>query len=115
MSRRAMRSALRSWSWMVPASPFCMKACPPIAISTSLRGCTGTAASDIERTRGIVQDRVPLRAKEDTMAKKAPDALAERQKPALPAAMYQDLLRKMLTVYYLEERLKVFVRAGKVS
>jgi 2-oxoisovalerate dehydrogenase E1 component len=49
------------------------------------------------------------------MAKKAPDALAERQKPALPAAMYQDLLRKMLTVYYLEERLKVFVRAGKVS
>src|SRR5262245_66056439 len=49
------------------------------------------------------------------MAKKAQDTVAERQKPALPAEIYQDLLRKMLTVYYLEERLKVFVRAGKVS
>ncbi len=49
------------------------------------------------------------------MAKKAQDTLAERQKPALPAEIYHDLLRKMLTVYYLEERLKVFVRAGKVS
>ena len=49
------------------------------------------------------------------MAKKAPESLAERQKPALAAETYHDLLRRMLTVYYLEERLKVFVRAGKVS
>src|SRR6185436_8011101 len=64
MRRRAMRSALRSWSWMMPASPFCMKACPPIATSTSLRACA-TRTSDIETTGWIVQDRVPLRAKED--------------------------------------------------
>src|SRR6185503_7565632 len=49
---------------MVPASPFCMKAWPPMATSTSLRA-SATPTSDIERTRGIVQDRVPLRAKED--------------------------------------------------
>jgi 2-oxoisovalerate dehydrogenase E1 component len=49
------------------------------------------------------------------MVKKASGSLAEQQKPALPAEIYQDLLRKMLTVYYLEERLKIFVRAGKVS
>jgi 2-oxoisovalerate dehydrogenase E1 component len=29
--------------------------------------------------------------------------------------IYLDLLRKMLTVYYLEERCNVFVRAGKIS
>ena len=44
------------------------------------------------------------------MAKKAPGSLAEQHKPALPAEMYHDLLRKMLTVYYVEERMKVFVR-----
>ena len=33
----------------------------------------------------------------------------------VPAEVYLELLRKMLTVYYVEERLKVFVRAGKVS
>lgn len=35
--------------------------------------------------------------------------------PELPTDIYLDLLRKMLTVNYIEERLKVFVRAGKVS
>lgn len=37
------------------------------------------------------------------------------QQPGVPRATYLDLFRKMLTVFYLEERLKVFVRAGKVS
>jgi len=35
--------------------------------------------------------------------------------PELGSAIYLDLLRKMVTVDYIEERLKVFVRAGKVS
>ena len=35
--------------------------------------------------------------------------------PELGKAIYLDLLRKMLTVDAIEERLKVFVRAGKVS
>ena len=35
--------------------------------------------------------------------------------PELGNAIYLDLLRKMVTVDYIEERLKVFVRAGKVS
>jgi len=35
--------------------------------------------------------------------------------PELGSEIYLDLLRKMLTVSYIEERLKVFVRAGKVS
>jgi 2-oxoisovalerate dehydrogenase E1 component len=38
-----------------------------------------------------------------------------RRQPGVPAQAYLDLLEKMLTVYYIEERLKVFVRAGKVS
>lgn len=33
----------------------------------------------------------------------------------VPAEAYHELLRRMLTVYYVEERLKLFVRAGKVS
>ncbi|HET9481586.1 MAG TPA: hypothetical protein VFP98_07520, partial [Candidatus Polarisedimenticolia bacterium] len=33
----------------------------------------------------------------------------------VPADLLVDLYRKMLHVYYLEERVKVFVRAGKVS
>ncbi len=37
------------------------------------------------------------------------------QQPGVPRETYLDLFRKMLTVFYLEERLKVFVRAGKVS
>ena len=45
------------------------------------------------------------------MGKKAAGTLA---KPPLSSEVYLDLLRKMLTVYYLEERLKIFVRAGKV-
>src|SRR5437867_127620 len=40
----------------------------------------------------------------------APSARAE-----LDGAIYLELLRKMLTVNYIEERLKVFVRSGKVS
>ena len=35
--------------------------------------------------------------------------------PELGRAIYLDLLHKMLTVDAIEERLKVFVRAGKVS
>src|SRR5262245_57365986 len=56
---------------MVPVSPFCMKAWPPMATSTSLRG-SATRTSDIERTRGIVQDRFPLRAKEDHHGEEGP-------------------------------------------
>jgi len=48
------------------------------------------------------------------MTKKPAAATLGRQ-PGLDGAIYLDLLRKMLTVYYVEERLKVFVRAGKVS
>ena len=47
--------------------------------------------------------------------KKAPGSVAEQQRLELEPAIYMDLLRRMLTVYYIEERLKVFVRAGKVS
>ncbi len=43
----------------------------------------------------------------------APPAPARR--PELPAELYLDLFRKMLTVYYVEERCKRFVRAGKIS
>jgi TPP-dependent pyruvate/acetoin dehydrogenase alpha subunit len=32
-----------------------------------------------------------------------------------PADLLVDLYKKMLNVYYLEERIKTFVRAGKVS
>ncbi len=37
------------------------------------------------------------------------------QVPRVPKELYLDVFRKMLTVYYVEERTKVFVRAGKVS
>lgn len=43
----------------------------------------------------------------------APPTPARR--PELPAELYLDLFRKMLTVYYVEERCKLFVRAGKIS
>jgi 2-oxoisovalerate dehydrogenase E1 component len=42
-------------------------------------------------------------------------AVARVQAPELGRAIYLDLLHKMLTVDAIEERLKVFVRAGKVS
>ena len=48
------------------------------------------------------------------MPKKTATAPAGQQ-PGLDLDIYLDLLRKMLTVYYVEERLKIFVRAGKVS
>jgi 2-oxoisovalerate dehydrogenase E1 component len=38
-----------------------------------------------------------------------------KRQPMVGAEDYLGLLRKMLTVYYVEERLKIFVRAGKVS
>jgi len=41
--------------------------------------------------------------------------LESELRPGVPHGIYLDLFRKLLTVYYLEERLKVFVRAGKVS
>ena len=37
------------------------------------------------------------------------------QQPGVPRETYLELFRRMLTVFYLEERLKTFVRAGKVS
>ncbi len=37
------------------------------------------------------------------------------QQPGVDGGIYLDLLRKMLTVYYIEERCKLFVRAGKIS
>ena len=49
------------------------------------------------------------------MAKKALESPVPKARPGVAAEIYLDLLRKMLTVYYIEERLKVFVRAGKVS
>lgn len=53
------------------------------------------------------------------MARKSLSAASSRAAGAaetgVPAEVYLKLLRKMLTVYYVEERLKVFVRAGKVS
>ena len=42
-------------------------------------------------------------------------ALAHPAAPELGRAIYLDLLHKMLTVNAIEERLKIFVRAGKVS
>lgn len=49
------------------------------------------------------------------MSDNAARTSASGQQPALSREMYLDLLRKMLTVFYLEERLKVLVRGGKVS
>jgi 2-oxoisovalerate dehydrogenase E1 component len=49
------------------------------------------------------------------MAKNPPAAETRGHGPSLDSGIYIDLLRKMLTVHYIEERLKVFVRAGKVS
>ena len=45
----------------------------------------------------------------------SPASVAPRTGPELGAEIYLDLLHKMLTVHSIEERLKVFVRAGKVS
>ncbi len=42
-------------------------------------------------------------------------APAKGRKPGVAKEIYLDLFRKMLAVYYLEERCKLFVRAGKVS
>ena len=42
-------------------------------------------------------------------------APAKARKPGVAKELYLDLFRKMLTVYYLEERCKLFVRAGKIS
>ncbi|MBZ5640048.1 MAG: dehydrogenase E1 component subunit alpha/beta [Acidobacteriia bacterium] len=47
--------------------------------------------------------------------RKAPSATASGRKPGVAKEIYFDLFRKMLTVYYLEERCKLFVRAGKIS
>ena len=49
------------------------------------------------------------------MLKKTLDPAIQRQRPGVETEIYLDLLRKMLTVYYIEERCKLFVRAGKVS
>ncbi len=49
------------------------------------------------------------------MSRKPSSAIAASRRPELDPGIYLDLLRKMLTVYYLEERLKVFVRAGRIS
>ena len=48
-------------------------------------------------------------------SKKSPQAAGKGRKPGLPKEMLLDLFRQMLVVYYLEERCKVFVRAGKIS
>ncbi len=53
------------------------------------------------------------------MARKSTASVPVSAAPGAPASVgadvYLNLLRKMLEVYYVEERLKVFVRAGKVS
>jgi 2-oxoisovalerate dehydrogenase E1 component len=49
------------------------------------------------------------------MARKSAATAPAGRQPGLDNATYLDLLRQMLTVYYVEERLQVFVRAGKVS
>ena len=49
------------------------------------------------------------------MSKKTASAAIAGRKPGLDTAIYLHLLRRMLAVYYVEERLKLFVRAGKVS
>jgi 2-oxoisovalerate dehydrogenase E1 component len=49
------------------------------------------------------------------MARKSGATAPAGRQPGLDNAIYLDLLRQMLTVYYVEERLEVFVRAGKVS
>jgi len=48
-------------------------------------------------------------------ASAAPARALRGPKTGVPPEAYLKLLRKMLEVYYTEERLKVFVRAGKVS
>jgi len=50
--------------------------------------------------------------KADKVEKVTPIRTRERE---VPADLLVDLYRKMLHVYYLEERVKTFVRAGKVS
>lgn len=47
------------------------------------------------------------------LSRPAPPVAARR--PELPSELYLELFRKMLTVYYVEERCKLFVRAGKIS
>ncbi len=49
------------------------------------------------------------------MAQAAEARFESVQQPGVPHGIYLDLFRKLLTVFYVEERLKVFVRAGKVS
>ncbi len=49
------------------------------------------------------------------MAKKTLEPTIAPPRPVAAAEAYLELLRKMLTVYYIEERLGIFVRAGKVS
>ncbi len=49
------------------------------------------------------------------MARKSAAVTPKGRQPELDSGIYLDLLRRMLTVYYVEERLSVFVRAGKVS
>ena len=49
------------------------------------------------------------------MSKKTLESMVTGQQPQVAKEIYLELLRKMLAVYYVEERLKVFVRAGKVS
>lgn len=48
-------------------------------------------------------------------ASAAPARALRGPKTGVPPEVYLKLLRKMLEVYYTEERLKLFVRAGKVS
>jgi TPP-dependent pyruvate/acetoin dehydrogenase alpha subunit len=64
------------------------------------------------------EDDLARSFKENPMSRKSSSAgsVAARGGPAdLDRAIYLDLLHKMLTVDAIEERLKIFVRAGKVS
>src|SRR5678816_4844302 len=56
-------------------------------------------------------------AEEVTMAKKFPQKVTPIRPidQEVPGDLLVDLYKKMLQVYYLEERIKTFVRAGKVS
>jgi TPP-dependent pyruvate/acetoin dehydrogenase alpha subunit len=70
-----------------------------------------------EANRTRIQPGGPASEENPMSRKTSPSgsAVARPTGPELGKEIYLDLLRKMLTVDAIEERLKVFVRAGKVS
>ncbi|MBI4472887.1 MAG: tungsten formylmethanofuran dehydrogenase [Acidobacteria bacterium] len=49
------------------------------------------------------------------MTRKSPGLVSDSQRRIVPDSVVKELYRKMLGVYYIEERLKILTRQGKVS